>query len=242
MGAAYPTPPKLLFFGDPHGDFTSVIQAVEALQPQAVILLGDMQATRPLHVELAPIISTDIWFIPGNHDTDSELFYDNLWGSTLGNKNLHGRVAQIAGYNVAGLGGVFRNSIWNPELSIEKAAFPSPQALLRHMKRTERWRDGISLRHRSSVFPSDFTYLSNQRADILVTHEGLASAAFGQPVLNDLARSLGANLVVHGHLHQDIDYEAQGLLPAGSNYKVFGVNQGSYLRWPPERPAKESGR
>ena len=47
---------------------------VQEHQPAAVILLGDLQAKRPLEVELAPILDkTEVWFIHGNHDTDDEL-------------------------------------------------------------------------------------------------------------------------------------------------------------------------
>lgn len=48
--------PPLMFFGDPHGDFRFVIRSVERYLPQAVVLLGDLQAVRPLQVELAPIL------------------------------------------------------------------------------------------------------------------------------------------------------------------------------------------
>ncbi len=98
------TNPALMFFGDPHGNFVPVIAAVDLFRPKAIVLLGDIQALQPLHVELAPILDkTQIWFIHGNHDTDSNADYDNLWGSELAHRNLHGRVVEIAGYQVAGL-------------------------------------------------------------------------------------------------------------------------------------------
>jgi hypothetical protein len=78
-------------------------------------LLGDIQARRPLQVELAPILAlTEVWFIPGNHDTDSDADHDHLFGSELADRNLHARVVEIAGFRVAGLGGVFRESIQMP--------------------------------------------------------------------------------------------------------------------------------
>ena len=43
----------ILFCGDPHGYFEHIIEAVQALRPEAVILLGDLQPKRPLEVELA---------------------------------------------------------------------------------------------------------------------------------------------------------------------------------------------
>lgn len=97
----------ILFCGDPHGHFGHIIEAVQEHQPAAVILLGDLQAQRPLEVELALILDkTEVWFIHGNHDTDSEADHDNLFGSKLANRNLHGRVVEIAGQRIAGLGGV----------------------------------------------------------------------------------------------------------------------------------------
>lgn len=131
--------PKILFFGDPHGAFVPVIRAVERLQPEAIILLGDVQAQTPLHEALAPIRDkTDIWFIHGNHDTDSDSDYDHLWGSELADRNLHGRVAEIAGYRVAGLGGVFRGKIWDATMPMEEAAFDSPRNMLQHVNRAGR--------------------------------------------------------------------------------------------------------
>ena len=94
--------PKLIFFGDLHGDFKPVIRAVQRYRPEAIVLLGDLQARQPLHIELEPILDlTEVWFIHGNHDTDSESYHDNLWHSDLAHRNLHGRVATVAGYPMA---------------------------------------------------------------------------------------------------------------------------------------------
>ena len=141
----------------------------------------------------------------------------------------------MAGVKVAGLGGVFRESVWDPNLTTVEAKFSSAEKLRRHMKPDERWREGISLRHRSSIFPDEFMRLSRQRAHILVTHEGLGGAMHGQPILNTLAMAMGATLVVHGHLHRDIDDLSEGRLPVDSSFSAFGVDQGSHMRWPPPR-------
>jgi hypothetical protein len=139
---------KLMFFGDPHGDLDSVIAAVEHFRPEAIVLLGDIQARRPLHIELAPILGlTEVWFIHGNHDTDTVEDFDNLFGSQIATRNLHGRIVEIAGFKVAGLGGIFRSKIWDPRRPIEEAVFQSSDAMRRTMKRGERWRDGISRKH-----------------------------------------------------------------------------------------------
>lgn len=73
----------ILFCGDPHGQFGHIIEAVQEHRPAAVILLGDLQAQRPLEIELAPILtSPEIWFFHGNHDTDSEADHDHRIYST----------------------------------------------------------------------------------------------------------------------------------------------------------------
>lgn len=225
--------PKLMFFGDPHGDLGPVIAAVDRLRPEAIVLLGDIQARHPLHIELSPILDlTEVYWIPGNHDTDSDADYDNLWGAELADRNLHGRVVQIAGYKIAGLGGVFRGKIWNPRFPIEEAAFRSSEAMRRTMKRHERWRDGISRKHRSSIFPDDFQQLLlSGPADVLVTHEAPSAHPHGWQAIDELAEALGVHLVVHGHHHRDIDYLAEGLMPAAP-LRVFGVDMRSHLAWP----------
>lgn len=87
--------PKILFFGDPHGDFDPVLDAVERLGPEAIVLLGDLQARQPLHLELAPILEkTIVAFIHGNHDKERDLHARSnfgyvrcsrtLWSSGLG--------------------------------------------------------------------------------------------------------------------------------------------------------------
>lgn len=222
--------PKLMFFGDPHGDFDFVIRGVQRHAPEAIVLLGDLQPRRPLQIELASILDlTEVWFIHGNHDTDSEADHDNLFGSELAHRNLHGRVVEVAGFQVAGLGGVFRETIWAPPLD---PAFVSVADRLRVIRPRERWREGLPLRHRSSIFPDEYQHLSQQRADILVTHEGLGGHPHGWRALDDLATSLRVQLVVHGHLHQTIDYVADGRLDPAAGYQAFGVAPDHFLAWP----------
>jgi len=226
--------PKLMFFGDPHGELEPVIAAVERYRPEAIVLLGDVQARQPLHVELEPILNlTEAWFIHGNHDTDTVEDFDNLFGSQIAERNLHGRIVEIAGYKIAGLGGIFRTKIWDPRQPIEEAAFPSGDAMRRTMKREERWRDGISRKHRSSIFPHDYQHLLRSGpADILVTHEAPAAHPHGWRAIDELAETLGVQLVVHGHHHRDIDYVAEGLMTAAGPFRAFGVDMGSHLAWP----------
>ena len=229
-----PEPTRLMFFGDPHGEFEPIVEAVERVRPEAIVLLGDLQANRPLHEELGAIQAlTDIWFIHGNHDTDAESYFDHLWGCELADRNLHGRVVQIAGFLVAGLGGIFRESVWDPAILGTGARHSSARALRRTTPSAERWRGGVSLRHRSTIFPEDLARLESKHADILVTHEGLGGTPYGRPRLDELARAMRVKLVVHGHLHQDIDYQRDGRLSGESRFLAYGLDQGSHLGWPP---------
>lgn len=93
---------RIFFCGDPHGRFEHIIKAVHVHRPAAIVLLGDVQANEPLEAVLRQILDvTEVWWIHGNHDTDSDADYDNLFGSALASRNLHGRVATIAGVRIA---------------------------------------------------------------------------------------------------------------------------------------------
>ena len=208
----------ILFCGDPHGQFGHIIEAVQAHQPAAVILLGDLQAQRPLEVELAPILAmTEVWFIHGNHDTDTEADHDHLFGSKLAERNLHGRVVQIAGQRIAGLGGVFRGRVWMPP---ELAKFENPKQYLGHCGKANFCRGGLPLTHRSTIFPVDYQRLQKQRADILVTHEAPSAHPHGFAAIDDLGRSLGVSRAFHGHHHDRLDYSAER---QRMRFDAFGV-------------------
>ena len=107
---------EILFCGDTHGKLQHVLGAALLLQPMAVVLLGDMESLRPLHVELAPI-KDKVWWITGNHDTDHAQSWSNLMSSELADRRLDGRVVTVPdGTRIAGLGGVFRGKIWLPPM------------------------------------------------------------------------------------------------------------------------------
>ena len=208
----------ILLCGDTHGQFEHLIEAVQAHRPAAVILLGDVQAQRPLEVELAPILDkTEIWFIHGNHDTDSESDHDHLFGSGMAERNLHGRVVKIAGRRIAGLGGVFRGKVWTPPAP---ALFENPQQYLARCGKGNFWRDSLPLRHRSTIFPVDYSKLAGERADILVTHEAPSSHPHGFAAIDELARRLGVTSSFHGHHHDRLDYSAER---TRLGFEAFGV-------------------
>lgn len=181
----------ILFFGDVHGKFGHVERAVAEHRPAAIILLGDIEAQRPLHEELAKVMDkTEVWYIHGNHDTDSAEKFANLTESELTHRNLHGKVVEIDGVRVAGLGGVFREEIWWPN---PVDANPHYENYEDYMLRSEAGRilaregqngkmsneaqlqlakaKGKQLKHRSTIFSREYYELAAQDADILVTHE-----------------------------------------------------------------------
>lgn len=205
----------ILFCGDPHSRFHHIVKAATQLHASAVILLGDMELLKPLHIELEAIADR-VYFIHGNHDP---LNWDHLWGSTLSDRNIHGRVVELPnGVRLAGLGGVFRTSVWDPRLP--NPVFRSREEHAKSTPRQDRWHDSVHVRHWASIYPDEFNKLADQRADILITHEAGGYHHHGFEILDDLARNLGVKVTVHGHQHDNLDssdlWEKQG-------FKSFGV-------------------
>ena len=191
----------ILFCGDPHGKFDHIIRAVVELTPDAVVLLGDIQASRPLEVELAPVLGgTELFWIHGNHDTDTASTYAHLFDSALSDRSLDGRIIKIAGLAVSGLGGVFRGQIWMPPA---QALYPSAASFIAQAGKGNLWRGGLPRRHRSTIFPDMWEALAQQRCDVLVMHEAPSSHPHGNTMLDELARRMGARRIFHGHHHAD---------------------------------------
>lgn len=218
----------ILMLGDVHGDVSHLLSVIKAEEPDAIIFLGDIESPIPFEEFIADLaVFTEVWWIHGNHDTDSRESYSNLFESALAGRNLHGRVVDIAGLRVAGLGGVFRGQIWYPPenpsfLSFEELAankFRHKKALtaaeLARLKyRThspevaELMREGQLRKHRSSIFYADWFDLYGQKADILVTHEAPSCHPHGFREIDALAQSMKVRFVFHGHHHDCLDYRA----------------------------------
>ena len=149
----------ILFCGDPHGRFAHIVRLALELDASAVVLLGDLQPIRPLHEEFAAI-QDRLWFIHGNHDTDSPLDFSNVFESALSHRNIHGRVVELPdGTKLAGLGGVFRASVWHPEQP-GGPKYRSRGELTRATPPADRWRDGPARKHWSSIYPEELDHLS----------------------------------------------------------------------------------
>lgn len=198
---------RIFFCGDVHGNFEFVTQTVLVHRPAAVVFLGDVQAQRPLEQELELILGlTDIWWIPGNHDTDSQADHDNLFLSALADRNLHGRVVEIAGVRIAGLGGVFLGQIWSPPEAPEYESYAAFERSEANRPAVKAYRSERAHKHRSTIFPDDYFNLVGQRADILVTHEAPSCHPHGFEAIDELARSLRVQTAFHGHQHDRLDY------------------------------------
>ena len=198
------TLPKVFFCGDPHGSFEHINRAVVEHHPDAVVILGDLQPRQSIEVELAEALRlTEVWWIPGNHDTDTEECYDRLWKGPIANHNLHGRVANICGVRIAGLGGVVRGQVWMPE---GQPTFRTVSSFVRNTGKGNLWRGGLPRRHRSSIFPVVYDSLIRQKADILVTHEAAGCHKKGFDAIDRLAVGLQVQWHFHGHQHEDHDY------------------------------------
>jgi len=209
---------EILFAGDTHGRLQHVVDAALKLRPAAVVLLGDIESPRPLDVELKPLTEAgvEVAWIPGNHDSDREVTWDNLVKSGLADRNLHGRVLEIAGVRIAGLGAVFRETIWMPpaDWSYESISdFEVRSKGDRHLAQK-------LLTHSGTIFPDVYHGLAGQRADILICHEAPSCHPSGYAAVDELARALGAHTVVHGHHHDRLDYSAD---TARLGFRTLGV-------------------
>lgn len=194
---------KIFLCGDPHGEFDHIVSAIEKYHPQAVLILGDLTPPRSLDDIFKTVKDTPIYWIPGNHDTDTDLIYDRLWRSSYARQNLHGRVQEIGDLKVAGLGGVFRGQIWMPPA---EPHYTSPSVFIRKIGKSSMWRGGLPRRHRSTIFCSICEKLKELQADILITHEAPSMHPKGFEKIDEIAEAIGAKYVFHAHQHQCIDY------------------------------------
>ncbi len=221
----------LMFLGDPHGDYAGLSEICD--QARAVLIAGDLDLNAPF-MDLQAQVSCPLYYIPGNHDGDREHFHDHLLKHAP-ERNLSARVVDFQGLRVAGLGGVFRGSVWMPPQaprwhSRAQHLADLPLENAKGVKgASKQWRKGIPLRHRVSIYPEDFDALRALRADVLLCHDGPSSPFLqsrdGEPlgfdVYEPLARAMGASWIVHGHHHHA--YEAD--LGQGLRVKGLAINE-----------------
>lgn len=205
--------PEIWFAGDCHGKFAHILDAANHRIPDAIILLGDLDCPGPLQDELRDLPAyVEVAYIPGNHDSDSESSWDNLTGSRF--INLHGTVATISGVRIAGLGGVFRKP-WNLRSHAAIDPLLSGVEYAKTLGRGNLFRGGLPLRHRTTIFPADVFNLSQQSADVLVTHEAPGLHEFGFDAITQLGQRMRVKNAFHGHLHESICYSRSPWMGVG---------------------------
>jgi predicted phosphodiesterase len=218
--------PAVLYCGDPHGRFGHIVEAVRRTGASTIVLLGDLEPARPLHLELRPLIErgTEIYWIAGNHDSDSALTWSHLWHSELAGRNIHGKVVTLAdGSRLAGLGGVFREAVWHPDPATARGGVPTFLSRAAHAAARplrDRWEGGPPRRHWTSIYKDEFDHLASLQADILVSHEAPGYHAHGFEILDTLAQQMGVKVHVHGHHHDALDSSSRW---AEQQFASFGV-------------------
>lgn len=196
----------IIFYGDPHGEFGPLREAVARERPDHVVVLGDLELARSFREEFRDLMASGIgcWWILGNHDSDTGERLDLLAGD-YPEGDLGGRAVDLACrggvVRVAGLGGVYKGKVWYPKQGLEPRHLTRAD-FMRSIPHHARWRGGLPLRQRDTIFPEDHAALARFRADVLVTHEAPSSHEHGTTAIDDLARDMRARLVVHGHMHK----------------------------------------
>jgi len=190
---------RILYAGDPHGNFKAIVKSVLTHKPKAVIILGDFGLTTKLEIELEQITGLiSLFWIPGNHDYDSPTLHSNLFESGYSANNLDGRVVDICDLKVAGLGGVFKGKVWHPD---EPIRWKRREDLL-HFLPSNVKRKGLPRHHEAAIWYEDYERLSEQQADVLITHEAPSCHPHGFIEIDLLAEMMGVKQIFHGHHHQ----------------------------------------
>jgi predicted phosphodiesterase len=210
-----------------------------------IVLLGDMECHAPLDDLVAPILAhgARLHWIFGNHDRDGgPEMWANLADPARNPRTaygaLHARVVDADGIRLAGLGGTFHPRVWSPpapprlhrraELEADLATLgpgwsPDSTAALANSLAT------------LAIWPEDLDTLAASRADVLVTHEAPSSHPSGAAVIDDLARTIGARLIVHGHHHVVYRATAPDGLESQGVAAAWGIDLTGHPRWPGER-------
>lgn len=224
------------FIGDVHGRFDHVLRLVRLHQPDAIVFLGDLECELPLDKLLRPIMDlTEIWFIHGNHDSDRPAYWHNLYGNSLSKRSLHGKVVEITGQRVAGLGGTFEAVAWLPG-SPDKG-LQNYQDFLHSLELRPQHADIVATKKQhalSAIYPDDYFTLSMESADILVCHEAPTCHPYGYAEIDELAQAMGVKMLFHGHHHDCLDYRKEwrrlGFDAYGVGFRAVMAQDGTLIR------------
>lgn len=198
-----PKSPDILFCGDLHGQFEALRNIVNFRRPDALVLLGDMEAP-DLIENLIPDV--EIYWIFGNHDMEKQAGLEAFTKSKFAKNDLHGRVIDIKGVKIAGLGGEFNSAIWKPP---EEPKYNNLDEWIAANQFTDKFFAKHKMMHENaSIFYDDYIRLMLEQADILVAHGAPSSHPYGYEVIDDLAVELGVSKVFHGDHHDSLDYSS----------------------------------
>ena len=248
---------SLIFIGDIHQNWHHIEAGLFSLPspPQAAILLGDIECALPLDQLAAPLLErgVDVYWIHGNHDYDTGRdMWANLADPDLNPITsagaLHMRVVEIGGLRIAGLGGAFLPHVWRghakPRL-YRRDQLADDLPVSRPDLSPSRAADLAHFLENTAIWPEDIDALAELRADVLVTHEAPTSHPEGLAVLDDLARAMGAELIVHGHHHVTTHATSDDGLRALSVGDTWAVGLDGSVVWrgaPRSRPLPRPGK
>jgi predicted MPP superfamily phosphohydrolase len=239
------------FLGDVHAEFRHIVTALIAAGkagagalPRWLVFLGDIEIDHKPFREILEQLkqhfpTVKVAFIYGNHDADTYEHWQCLHdcGDAV---PLHGRVADLDGIKVAGIGGNFLGRIWAPPA---EPLFRNKQKAINQGK--FQWRDGQQPNPalNGAIYPDDVATLAKQRADILVTHEPPSCHHHGWEAFSQLARDLRVVRAFHGHTHDDLSDKYAlvrnelGFDARAVNYCSIKNGLGEFVAGPP--PGKE---
>lgn len=239
---------SVIFVGDIHQQWNMVERGLAELPelPKAAVLLGDIQCEQPLDQLAAPLLDRGIavYWIFGNHDNDGG---PEMWANLCEpGRNprtaagaLHGRVLEIEGLRIAGLGGTFRPRVWEPPVEPRlhtRAALPDDIADMARGWRPDHVAALVHSLGSTAIWPEDYDALAAQEADILVTHEAPTSHPAGNAALEALARAMNARMVVHGHHHVTYRAVADDGLVAMGVAAAWAASPAGDVAWMGEAP------
>lgn len=238
---------QIWFLGDVHGNYSHVLHELAhatklGRAPVAAVFLGDIEAACPFAAIADEIFKagrgTEAWFIPGNHDSDTPEFCRHLFDVVGADRNLHGRVVEIAGLRIAGLGGVFEQEIWHPDVNAGNPSWESYDAYSTDLNTRGGRISAASVagrlqKHRTSVFFDVYETLYAQEADVLVTHEAPSCHPAGMSLIDELGEALKVRWMFHGHHHDNLDYrerQPKDVSVRGVGYRGIATLDGRCVR------------
>jgi hypothetical protein len=215
-------------------------------RPRAVVLLGDVEPAARLDAVAADMLDAGIavaW-LHGNHDVDGGV---EMWADLCDPARnprtsqwaLDGRVVELAGLRVAGLGGVFMERVWHP-----RSGGGAPRARTREEAAARAGRPGRPLGEppagiwesralplEAAIYPETYERLADLSADVLAAHEAPDSHEHGYEEIALLARVMGARAAFHGHHHDGyVSVAGDGLVAVGVG-RLQAVDAGGNVLW-----------